>query len=161
MYTRACACVQVHGCSGIGYASPCTIVHDHLGWHPSPDPKRTKSERPYAGAACGAGWRWGADGAELRRHWRRRPERPDLTVIERLAAALDVTAEFLLYGTTQAHEEVTLDLDLVPPDDLARITHYLGTPPTTEELRWATEKTSYHRGDWKRAAKMIELRRGE
>ncbi len=77
----------------------------------------------------------------------------------RLASqALGVSVDWLMNGDEAPVTESRVEQDIFTPEQLASITDFLGFEPTRKQILDAMHGLEFHRVDWRKVAKLIELR---
>ena len=76
-----------------------------------------------------------------------------------VAAALDVSVDWILNGTeAPAPQESRVEQDVFTADEMTRMTDFLGFEPTRKQILDAMHGLDFHRADWRKIAKIIEMR---
>jgi transcriptional regulator with XRE-family HTH domain len=76
-----------------------------------------------------------------------------------LAQALGVSVDWILNGTeAPAPQESRVEQDVFTADEMTRMTDFLGFEPTRKQILDAMHGLDFHRADWRKIAKIIEMR---
>lgn len=76
-----------------------------------------------------------------------------------VAAALGVSIDWIMNGEdAPAQTESRVEQDIFTADEMARMTDFLGFEPTRKQILDAMHGLDFHRADWRKIAKIIEMR---
>lgn len=75
-----------------------------------------------------------------------------------VSQALGVSVDWILNGEEAPVVESRVEQDVFTPEEIARMTDFLGFEPTRQQISDVLHNLDFLRADWRKVAKMIELR---